>query len=207
MRKPLSAKAPNLPIAPEIYKKGYADDLNRILRIYFNQLDILNGVLYSNVGGGYLQFPNGSWYDTTTQSIVAINTPQAMTFNGTVVENNINKSVTDSSKIYPAIAGYFNIQFSAQCLKASGGTDLIWIWPRVNGVDIPNSNTKVAMNNSTGSQVLAWNFVLPLNQGDYFQLYWATNGAIQLYNEGANAFSPAIPSLLLSITFVSALYV
>lgn len=206
MRAPLAVKSPNLPIAPELYKKSYSDTVNKVLRLYFNQLDNLNSILYGPDGGSYIQFPNGSWYDTSTQSIVAVNTPQAMTFNGTVVENTVVKSASNTSQFYANSPGYYNIQFSAQCLKASGGTDTIWIWPRINGIDIANSNTKVLMNNTTGAQVLAWNFILPMNQGDYFQLYWATNGSIQLFAEGANAFSPAIPSLLLSITFVSALH-
>lgn len=206
MRIPLTAKAPNLPIAPELYRKDYLDGVTKVLRIYFNQLDNLNGILYGPDGGSYIQFPNGAWYDTSTQAITAINTAQAMTFNAITIENGITRSATDTSRFYVNTPGYYNIQFSAQCLKASGGTDTIWIWPRVNGVDIPNSNTKVLMNNSTGAQVLAWNFMLPMNQKDYFQIYWATNGSISLFAEGANAFSPAIPSLLLTITFVSTLH-
>ena len=37
--KPISTKAPNLPVAPTAYDQKYQDQLNNILRLYFNQID------------------------------------------------------------------------------------------------------------------------------------------------------------------------
>jgi hypothetical protein len=34
----LNATAPNLPLAPDEYERRYQDQLNNILRLYFNQL-------------------------------------------------------------------------------------------------------------------------------------------------------------------------
>lgn len=197
---------PSLPLAPVGYERAYQDQLNNVLRLYFNQLNNLNAVLTSSTGGAFLQFPNGAWYDTTTQTRVAINTAQAVTFNSTTVENAVNKNAIDTSKIYTSVAGYYNFQFSAQLSKASGGSAYAWVWPRVNGVDIADSNTKIAVQGTNAETVAAWNFVLPMNAGDYFQLMWATDDSIVILHEAANAFSPAIPSVILSATFVSALY-
>jgi hypothetical protein len=33
--------APNLPLAPEIYSRQYADQLNNVLRLYFNRVDAI----------------------------------------------------------------------------------------------------------------------------------------------------------------------
>ena len=33
--------APNLPLAPEVYSRAYADQLNNVLRLYFNRLDAI----------------------------------------------------------------------------------------------------------------------------------------------------------------------
>jgi len=38
-------KAPALPLAPVEYQQKYADDLNNVLRLYFNQIDTLIGQL------------------------------------------------------------------------------------------------------------------------------------------------------------------
>jgi hypothetical protein len=35
----IAPSAPNLPLAPEQYQRTYQDQLNSILRLYFNQLD------------------------------------------------------------------------------------------------------------------------------------------------------------------------
>lgn len=202
-----SIVAPNLPIPPTNYGQQDFIQFNNVLRLYFNQLDNSLGALNSNIGGAYLQFPNGAWYDTVTQTQTVINTAKAVTFNHTTVENTVTKDVTNTSLIITTVSGYYNFQFSAQVSKSSGGTSKVWIWPRVNGTDIPDSNTKLSIQGASAEVVAAWNFVLPMNSGDQFQLMWATDStSVQLIQEHATAFGPAIPSVLLSATFVSALY-
>jgi len=198
--------APNLPLGPREYEQLYTDQLNNVLRLYFNQLDNFNGALASIGGGSNLQLPNGAWYDTTTQTRTAINTAKAVTFNNNTLQNQITKDTVDTSKMYVDVSGYYNIQFSAQISKSSGGTAYIWLWPRVDGVDITASASKVAVQGTAAESVPAWNFVLPLNAGSYFQLMWATNSNITLLAESATAFCPSIPSVILTMTFVSALY-
>ena len=198
--------APNLPLGPREYEQLYTDQLNNVLRLYFNQLDNFNGALASIGGGSNLQLPNGAWYDTTTQTHTAINTAKAVTFNNNTLQNQITKDTVDTSKMYVDVSGYYNIQFSAQISKSSGGTAYIWLWPRVDGVDITASASKVAVQGTAAESVPAWNFVLPLNAGSYFQLMWATNSDITLLAESATAFCPSIPSVILTMTFVSALY-
>jgi hypothetical protein len=41
--------APNLPLAPKEYDRRYSDQLNNVLRLYFNQLDNILGQLQANV--------------------------------------------------------------------------------------------------------------------------------------------------------------
>ena len=198
--------APNLPLATRTYEQQYIDQLNNVLRLYFNQLDNFTGAIATTGGGSNLQLPNGAWYDTTTQTRTAINTAKAVTFNSNTLQNQITKDTVDTSKIYVDVAGYYNFQFSAQISKASGGAAYIWIWPRVDGSDIPASASKVAVQGTTAESVPAWNFVLPMQAGSYFQLMWATDSDVKLLAESATAFAPSIPSVILTATFVSALY-
>ena len=198
--------APNLPLATKNYESLYQEQFNNVLRLYFNQLDNFTGAVSNTGGGSNLQFPNGAWYDTTTQTRTAINTAQAVTFNSNTLQNQIAKDTTDTSKIYVEKDGYYNFQFSAQISKASGGTSYVWIWPRIDGDDVDDSASKVAVQGTAAESVPAWNFVLPMNAGSYFQLMWATDDNITLLHEAATAFAPAIPSVILTATFVSALY-
>ncbi len=198
--------APNLPLATRTYEQQYIDQLNNVLRLYFNQLDNFTGAIATTGGGSNLQLPNGAWYDTTTQTRTAINTAKAVTFNSNTLQNQITKDTVDTSKIYVDVAGYYNFQFSAQISKASGGTAYIWIWPRVDGSDVPASASKVAVQGTAAESVPAWNFVLPMQANSYFQLMWATDSDVKLLAEAATAFAPSIPSVILTATFVSALY-
>jgi hypothetical protein len=55
------------------------------------------------------------------------------------------------------------------------------------------------MKGSGESYLAAWNFVLRMNTGDYFRLMWATtNTNVSILAEAATAFSPAIPSVILT---------
>ena len=204
---PQTPKAPSLPFAEVQYSKDYLNQLCNILRLYFNQLDNVISQLLSVAGGSILKFPNGSFYLTTQQTIPVINTAYAIPFNNTANANQVAIGTT-TSHIVTSVAGYYNFQFSLQLAKTGGSNIGIWVWPRVNGVDITNSNTKLQITGSSSSEsVAAWNFILPMNAGDYFQLMWAADDTRAIIKaEVANAFSPAIPPAILTATFVSALY-
>lgn len=204
---PQTPKAPSLPFAEVQYSKDYLNQLCNILRLYFNQLDNVNSQLLSVAGGSILKFPNGSFYLTTQQTIPVINTAYAIPFNNTADANQVAIGTT-TSHIVTSVAGYYNFQFSLQLAKTGGSNIGIWVWPRVNGVDIADSNTKLQLTGSSSSEsVAAWNFILPMNAGDYFELMWAADDTRAIIKaEAANAFSPAIPPAILTATFVSALY-
>lgn len=199
---------PNLPLAPQQYASQYQEQFNNVLRLYFNQLNNYESALSSSTGGGLLKFPFGAFQDNTTQT-TTINTATAVTFNTTDVSNGVAIG-TPTSKIVVTNPGYYNFQFSAQLDKASGSTASIWIWPKVNGTNIADSASKVSIQGTTAESVPAWNWVLPMNASDYFQLYWLTDDAnVQLKHEAGFGVAPndvpEIPSVILTVTFVSAL--
>ena len=203
-----SVKAPRLPAAPVEYAQRYGDDLTNILRLYFNQLDNLNASLYSNEGGKFLNMPFGAFQDNTTQTTTA-NTATAITFDSIDKENGVTRG-TPTSRIVVANAGWYNFQFSAQLDKSAGSAANIWIWPKINGVNVDDSASKVAIQGTTAETVPAWNWVLQMDANDYFQLYWLTDDAnVQLKHDSAFGSAPnnvpAIPSVILTVTFVSSI--
>ena len=196
---------PRLPAAPMEYSAEFIEQYSNILRLYFNQLDNLTGVLLGETGGRYIRFPYGAFHDTTTQTAVATGTAYAVTFNSTDLSNEVTVG-SPTSRIVVANAGVYNFQFSLQLDKASGAAGHTYIWARVNGVDIPNSGSEVAVQGTTAETIPAWNFVLPMNANDYFQLMWSVDDTnIQIKAVTATAPVPAIPSAILTATFVSAL--
>lgn len=142
----------------------------------------------------------GTFYDTTTQVAAAINTATLMTFNTTDISVGVYRGAA-TSRIYVDEPGVYNFQFSVQLDNTSGGNHLAYIWCRINGVDVSNSASQVRLKGTDGELVAAWNFVLPMKDGDYFELvYSVSDVAVQLVAQAAAAPVPAIPSIILTVT-------
>ena len=98
----------------------------------------------------------GSFADTTTQTAAAINTAYAMTFNTTELSQGVTRG-TPTSRIYVDTLNVYNVQFSAQIDKTSGGVGLIWIWLRKNGVNVPDSAGQIRIQGNNAEVIAAWN--------------------------------------------------
>jgi len=143
---------------------------------------------------------NGAFYDTTTQSAAVINTAYPVTINSTSISDGVYIG-TPTSRVYVDRLGTYNFQFSAQLNKTTAGAKNVFIWYRVNGADIANSATSVTLPGSSSAVAAAWNFVVELNAGDYFELVWSTDDTgCQIRAVGASAPVPAIPSVILTVT-------
>lgn len=154
------------------------------------------------------QLATGSFFDTTTQT-TGIATERAMRFNTTdLLATNgvsiVNDITGDPTEITVTQAGVYNLAFSAQLHKTSGGgATQIYIWLRVDGVDVPDSNTTLTLANNGDLLVAAWNFFVSLNAGSNVQLMWQASAAsIELLRNTTVAPLPAIPSVIATINRV-----
>jgi hypothetical protein len=109
-----------------------------------------------------------------------------------------------TSKIIVTNTGVYNFQFSAQLDKTGGSASAVYIWPRVNGVNLPNSATKIVIDGPNSEVVAAWNFVLVLQANDYFELAWQSSDTdVVIREEAASGNVPEIPSIILTVSWVS----
>jgi hypothetical protein len=184
---------PNLPVAPTEYQVRYQDQLTNILRLYFSQVtNRINSPI-----------AHASYYDTTTQTNPVANQVNLFRYNSVVSEFGITRGVP-TSKIFVSNTGVYNFQFSAQIDKTVSGVDQMWIWPRINGVNVPDSATKVNIQGSAEAEVAAWNFLLVMQAGDYFELAWQSpEDDMIILAEPAASNYPGIPSIILTVTWVS----
>ena len=142
----------------------------------------------------------GSFYDTTTQTAAAINTAYAMTFNTVDLSVGVTRG-TPTSRIYVDTLNVYNVQFSAQVDKTSGGVGFVWIWLRKNGVNVPDSAGQIRIQGNNAEVLAAWNYIIQLNAGDYIELMWEVdNTSVILLAEAASAVHPSIPSIILTVT-------
>lgn len=142
----------------------------------------------------------GSFYDTTSQTAAVINTAYAMTFNTVDLSVGVTRG-TPTSRIYVDRPNVYNVQFSAQLDKTSGGVGLVWIWLRKNGVNVPDSAGQIRIQGNSAEILAAWNYVIQLNSGDYIELMWEVDDtSVILLAEAASAVHPSVPSVILTVT-------
>ena len=147
----------------------------------------------------------GNFLSTITQTNAGATAANAITYNTTDLTSGV--SVVSTSRITVANAGIYNIEFSAQLQKSSGGDDQVDIWLSKNGTNVANSNTTIMMHSNPGYEVAAWNFLVQANAADYYELYWSsadTTATIHAASAGTSPTRPAIPSVILSVTQISA---
>jgi hypothetical protein len=147
------------------------------------------------------------------QSLASSTVAAAVALLQTTSSNGVALDATDKTKVVFDVAGIYNIQFSIQMVSYDGTIDDVTVWFRLNGVDIPYSAgiaTVPAIHGGVaGSAIISWNLVQPVNAGDYIQLMFASNTGNTVcatYPGGTLPTHPISPSVILTATFVSALY-
>ena len=142
----------------------------------------------------------GSFFSTQTQAATVINTAYAITYNNADQAYGVYRDPADSSKIKVTRPAIYNVQFSIQVDKTSGGTGKLYIWPAINGTAVPNSASLIQIQGNNAEIFSAANFFLPLSNGDYFQLYFSVDDlTVQLQHFAAAPPHPAIPSIILTV--------
>jgi hypothetical protein len=142
----------------------------------------------------------GSFFSTQTQAATVINTAKAITYNNADPAYGVYRDPADSSKIKVTRPAIYNVQFSIQVDKTSGGTGRLYIWPAINGTNVANSASLIQIQGNNAEIFSAANFFLPLSNGDYFQLYFSVDALdVQLQQFAAAPPVPAIPSIILTV--------
>jgi hypothetical protein len=203
--------APRLPAAPADYEQQYQEQFMNILRLYFNQLDNLTGVVLGESGGRFIRFPYGAFSSDQDQTTTA-NTATLMTLNTTDFANDVSIA---SSKITVANAGIYNLQFSAQFQNTDNQIHDMSIWLRQNGTDIPGSTgfvsipaRKSASAGQEAHEIIGWNYYVQMQANDYIEIWWSANSSqvsIQHYPTAVSPVRPSTQSVVATMSFVSAL--
>jgi hypothetical protein len=162
-----------------------------------------NAVEWKSVNSAIAAPNYGSFYQTGSQTINSVNVPQAVRI-GTQAGGS-NFSLLGNSNIITGVTGVYNIQFSLQLFANPGGGGDFEVWASIGGVAVSNTNTRLSVKNTNEAQVLALNYVLTLNAGDNFQLYWVTDDVNNLILGEPSLFGgPDIPSAIVTIVPVGA---
>jgi len=205
-----SPAAPNLPQGAESYSKVYQDQLNNVLRLYFNRLENITRSLLGPDGGRFMSNPFGAWSSDTDQVAVSTTAAYAITYDVTDIADSVY--LQGNSKLTVTYPGVYNLQFSIQFANTSVQIHDVDVWAAVNGINLDNSNSKFSVPNSHGGidghLIAALNLFLTMQAGDYVELYWHTdntNVLIEHLPAASSPTRPATPSVIATMVFVSSI--
>jgi hypothetical protein len=186
--------------------RGYLDDLNNILRLFFNQIANTINLLTGDNGGVFLSNPNGLFFDTADQPIAVVNTGQPVRFNQTYLNANVSINGATASEITVLYSGVYNFQFTGQLRSSSGASKVLYVWLNRNGTDIGHSTREYSISGAGKELEISWNFNIDLLAGQYIQIIIAGDSLDLLLDAvAATSPHPGIPSAVVAVTFVSAL--
>lgn len=167
---------------------------------------VLNNTATPTPSGYY-----GAWQDNVTQTAAVSNVGYPMIFRTVDLENQVRvvTNGTNLTRITFDNTGIYNLQFGSQFQNTGNADADVTIWLRLNGVDVPGSSGFVTVPKRTsagvgneGHCIVAWNYLLSVIAGQYYELIWsttdATNVTMQYYAAGSPP--PSAASVILTVT-------
>jgi hypothetical protein len=204
---------PKLGSSGDVYSSSLQNQNNGFLNTFFIKLVNAINSAFGIRGGKYLNNPYGAFQDSTDQTAANTTTAYAVTFNTTDFSNGV--TIASSSRITVAETGIWNLQFSIQFTNTTNASQDVDIWFRVNGTNVANSNSRFgfAPRKAVGDPyhtIAALNYFVSLNATDYVEIMWRPTDVgvtIEQYAAGTSPTRPAVPSAIVTMSFVSNLSV
>jgi hypothetical protein len=166
-------------------------------------LDVGLGVPYA---AGALLGAYGSFYDSTSQPIAVINTPQPIDIGETLENNRIDRQ--NGGEIVFETEGTYSLTFSLQFANTDNTPATANVWVEYNGETFPDSNTRfdVPARKSAslpGHLVGTVNYVASSTDGGIVRIMWAgSTTGLKLEAIAAAGTVPNTPSVILTVTQV-----
>ena len=204
-----SPSIPSLGFPPEAYERRHLNENYGALNNYFRKLTTVLGSLFGPKGGKFMNNPHGAFQDSTDQVAANTTTAYAVTFNTTDFSNGV--TIASNSRITVADAGIWNLQFSIQFTNTTNASQDVDVWFRVNGTNVANSNSRFGFAPRKGASdpyhtIAAINYFVSLNATDYVEIMWRPTDVgvtIEQYAAGTSPTRPAVPSAIVTMSFVS----
>lgn len=178
----------------------------------------------SGAGGGFaggirgfqlsngIILPNAMLMSDADQTNASITGENLLTFTSAPVSNGV--TYTNNSRIKVPCAGQYLVTFTLQVTNRGNTAAEFEVWAKDNGTNIALSNTRFDVPVRKSSAI--WSHVVPAITGiftvddpanDYLEIAWWSDSLdvyLESYTAGTSPDRPVIPSVILTINFVSA---
>lgn len=150
----------------------------------------------------------GCFYSTSTQPVIGADTITPITVNSTYEASNIQiyGGAGTSSRIRILNGGVYNIQLSTQMNLTTGNQAKVTdFWFRINGSDVPWSNSKQTILGQDNQHIFSLNFVSTFTAGQYFEVMMSSTDSafiLEANAAGTGPTRPATPSVIYTVTKV-----
>lgn len=144
----------------------------------------------------------GSFSSSTRQIPAVANTAYPINFETTEFASGFR--IENSSEIHADNSGLYSFDFRLQVTSSNSSQKNVYVWARKNGVNIPNSASKVTLLGNGVEVIPSWSFSVSIRSEDYFQLmYAATDTSISINAPLSTSFAPSIPSATIRVSQIN----
>ena len=192
---------------------GFFAGFSNTLRIYFNRLAAVLTTLFGPNGGAGLQMPHAMLMSDEDQANASTTASNQLTFNQPVITQGIE--VRNTNEIHFTQTGQYLVNFRLQVSNASNSVQEFEVWAGFNGTDYPLSNSRFDLPARKSSDVfghanpsISGIFTVDNPDEDYLTIKWfatSTDVFLEHYAAGVTPDRPEIPSVIMTINFVSRL--
>jgi hypothetical protein len=198
---------------PGTESAGYLAGLLSVLRLYFNRITNILQLLLGPNGGVYIQNPHAMLMSNEDQTNPSITGANQLTFNQPIITQGVR--VENTNEIWFEKSGQYLVTFTLQVTNRSNAVQEFEVWAGYNGTNYPLSNTRFDIPARKSGSV--WAHIVPAITGiftvanpqtEYLTIKWwasSTDVYLEHYAAGTSPTRPEIPSVILTVNFVSRL--
>jgi Collagen triple helix repeat (20 copies) len=139
-----------------------------------------------------------SYYSNNTQPISSL-TGTAFTYDQTIVEQGVHLG-SPTSQIVIEKTGIYEAWYSIQIHRTSGGSPVyVYIWLRVNGIDVPDTNGRIGVNSNNGDSLPIVPYIIQLNAGDIVEFIAQADDINVQALAVTGVQGPDVPSIIVGV--------
>jgi hypothetical protein len=207
--------SPRLPDPEAAYRPGYFSQLMNTLRLYFNRVSQVLEVLFGTDGAAQLQGPHAMLMSDADQPNPSTTGANLVTYNQPVITQGIEVRGDNDEQIWFTAPGQYLVTFSLQVTNRSNAVQEFEVWAGYDGSNYPLSNTRFDIPARKTTEI--WAHIVPAVSGiftvtdpdtEYLTIKWwasSTDVFLETYATQTSPTRPAIPSVIMTINFVSRL--
>ena len=211
--RPVPPRLPDPP--PAGVNPNFFMSFSNALRLYFNRLNGVVNLITGTNGAAELQAPHAMLMSDQDQANAGTTVANNLTFNQPVILQGVEIRGVNNNEIWFDKPGQYLVTFTLQVTNRGNATQEFEVWAGFNGQNYPLSNTRYDIPPRKSSTV--WSHIVPAVTGiftvtdpsaEYLTIKWwasSTDVFLEHYAAGTNPTRPEIPSVIMTINFVSRL--